>query len=1207
MGACVSTSAVAPQTPLALVKPLPTHAKHYTVPQDIPHEHIRDINEDREGGIWVATQGDGVARLFNGATTVYSMDDGLLSNDTRSIDFDEYGGVWICTRGGVNYLHTDGSILSFNRSNTPIFTSDFFYTASIDGSGTVWAGNSSGHVFYYDWESTPHDSLTGQWKRFHHGITNASWIMDSLVEQGDIVWFGFNRGFALKIDTTTNDHTKFDLVSYGNENDTSLFEHEAYDIALHPEGGIIFLSLNAMAHIDEQVVSHTNFYLLFDDTITRPTDRKFIAGSKFAIHQLDSTNFLLGCRTGLTVFSDGHFQSIESISGFVQCIYESHDGSIWIGTRDGLYSINTPLWQLWNWTAGRWQIVQDEGDRLFLFMYDDQFEPHGHIFDQYSWKQVDFPKQEKFSDSIVMAEGYEDRYLIYHPNRHNYQTVIDDRLGFIKQIESRDKTWLISSATGAYFFRDDQLIEFPLLHNDKRVLSVFETDKETIWFGGIHWLEKWEHGQGEIIDPPVSPKNLDVEIHSIIEYQGQIWLATKNHGLQVRQNEGWRRVSDRDGLVGKSYHALFIDSNDTLWAGSESGGVSSFRDGRWVFYDNRDGLEKGRIDAFYEDGYGHIWVEIQETGLARLTYETLPPQVELASVPQNVLPGEPVFVTLTGVDPWHSTPREQLAYSWRIVDENSGESVIDWTPYSMSTSIRTPFLQPGRYRFEALAQDKSRNTSLTPASAIITVAPYLYSTPQFYIPVSLTSLATIITALLLWRNYKKLAESQFRYRNLLDKDEATLVANWDSKGRLIYCNESFEAAFEPIAPMFRDMTAAQWFGLVHANQAGRFDEAIRSAEKSLETPHLIEARAEHSGNEQWFLWRLRSTRPKGTRANELHAVAVDITLQKEAESSRQRERNQFIEFCDTAEVGLVRLDNTNQVTSMNDVMIRLISSRNGAAPIERWGGSDWLALADHVRTTKTTRSMSLKGVKLDGKSEFYSIVTAIARDEDVELMVFDYTEQKHLQDRFTEISAYEQQKLGRELHDGLGQLLAALSYMGAQLEERSQGQAPQLNRQAAELNRFLSQALEQTRLVSKGLNPYTLQSSGLKQALSDLFNSYQQVYPTLIHFRYDEGLELESLQTAEGLYRIIRECVFNALKHARAECITVTCEQKEGKQVFRIRDDGIGLPEDFDTKSSNGMGTRIMQYYADRISASLRWSSHKETGTEVVIELDCTS
>jgi len=79
------------------------------------------------------------------------------------------------------------------------------------------------------------------------------------------------------------------------------------------------------------------------------------------------------------------------------------------------------------------------------------------------------------------------------------------------------------------------------------------------------------------------------------------------------------------------------------------------------------------------------------------------------------------------------------------------------------------------------------------------------------------------------------------------------------------------------------------------------------------------------------------------------------------------------------------------------------------------------------------------------------------------------------------------------------------------------------------------------------------------------------------------------------MYRIAREAVINANKHAKARQIIVRLERVRQEMVLRVVDDGIGFPKDLNPQ--RGLGYHIMNYRAQLIGGRLKIERPKKGGT----------
>ena len=153
----------------------------------------------------------------------------------------------------------------------------------------------------------------------------------------------------------------------------------------------------------------------------------------------------------------------------------------------------------------------------------------------------------------------------------------------------------------------------------------------------------------------------------------------------------------------------------------------------------------------------------------------------------------------------------------------------------------------------------------------------------------------------------------------------------------------------------------------------------------------------------------------------------------------------------------------------------------------------------------------------------------------------------------------ERQHLGRELHTGVGQLLAAtrlqLEVIAAHLPEPPEAVQQALGR----ISTLAADALDQVRSISKRLHPPEWQRLTLEAALQqswDLSGIPQKFEATL---RIEPLPHAPSLEVKILLYRGAQEALSNVIRHSRATRVDMSLVERAGRIVLTIRDDGAGF------------------------------------------------
>ena len=207
-------------------------------------------------------------------------------------------------------------------------------------------------------------------------------------------------------------------------------------------------------------------------------------------------------------------------------------------------------------------------------------------------------------------------------------------------------------------------------------------------------------------------------------------------------------------------------------------------------------------------------------------------------------------------------------------------------------------------------------------------------------------------------------------------------------------------------------------------------------------------------------------------------------------------------------------------------------------------------------------------------------------------------EQRCLEREILEISERERRRMGLDLHDNLGQILAGVVYMIEALQQRAEAHTPI---QVSDLERIMERIREARSLAcsqARGLFPVTLEEKGLSCALHELTRNTGGLYGISCVFEENASVVVQDPFNAIHLYRIAQEAMNNAVKHGKAEKIEVYLTASGSTGILSIRDNGLGLAEDAHTR--DGMGLPIMKYRASMIGGTVELQRNPDGGTTVV-------
>ena len=197
-----------------------------------------------------------------------------------------------------------------------------------------------------------------------------------------------------------------------------------------------------------------------------------------------------------------------------------------------------------------------------------------------------------------------------------------------------------------------------------------------------------------------------------------------------------------------------------------------------------------------------------------------------------------------------------------------------------------------------------------------------------------------------------------------------------------------------------------------------------------------------------------------------------------------------------------------------------------------------------------------------------------------------------------EATAAERNRLARELHDAITQLLFSINLVAGSLPQLWKTDPEMAERSTGELHRLTRGALSEMRTLLRELRPSTIVDTDLATLVTHLGEG--------LAARHDIPAEIDtemagSLPTDVHLtiYRIAQEVMNNVAKHSNASTLTVNLKGTESSVSLVVVDDGYGF--DDVGGSGGGMGLDIMRERAGEIGADLVVFSEQDVGTTVMV------
>ena len=240
-------------------------------------------------------------------------------------------------------------------------------------------------------------------------------------------------------------------------------------------------------------------------------------------------------------------------------------------------------------------------------------------------------------------------------------------------------------------------------------------------------------------------------------------------------------------------------------------------------------------------------------------------------------------------------------------------------------------------------------------------------------------------------------------------------------------------------------------------------------------------------------------------------------------------------------------------------------------------------------------------------------ITLVRLPSEVSLLrasMLDVTEQRAAEAKLAEVQRNivirqesERQKIARELHDSLGQYLAAMN-MKIGVLDQSVAEAAPVRAGLADLKNLTATVGKEVSRLAWELRPIALDDIGLEPAIQHFVEEWAR----RSGLRFDLHLALKDRRLPPNvettLYRVLQEGITNVVKHARAKSVGVILKASPNDVVLIIEDDGIGFAsEEVRRSSSARLGLLGIRERLAAIRGGLEIEATPGRGTTLIIRV----
>jgi signal transduction histidine kinase len=209
----------------------------------------------------------------------------------------------------------------------------------------------------------------------------------------------------------------------------------------------------------------------------------------------------------------------------------------------------------------------------------------------------------------------------------------------------------------------------------------------------------------------------------------------------------------------------------------------------------------------------------------------------------------------------------------------------------------------------------------------------------------------------------------------------------------------------------------------------------------------------------------------------------------------------------------------------------------------------------------------------------------------------------HLQDE-------ERRRIARELHDSVGQTLAALSMNLASVRAEID-RLKQTANTIADSAALVDDMSKDIRTISYLLHPPLLDEAGLSSALTWYVQGFSERSKIKVDLDVPSDFGRLSRELETAIFRVVQECLTNIHRHSGSPTAKVRISHDNGQVRVLVEDKGKGIPAEkrsqIASSGTPGVGVRGMRERLRQLGGDMQIQSESGKGTKISVHLPATS
>ena len=516
-----------------------------TIEDGLPQNSVTDIEQTRDGYLWLATFG-GLVRFDGVRFTVFDRrTPGIESVRTRALHEDASGTLWAGTDDGMLIRFRHGGFTTFDAEDG--LPPGVVQRIDSDANGAIWI----------TWIDAVTRFADGQFVTYRPGDLPRDVRPRSKATHGSMVWWSVDAdGVHCLV------RGRVDLCVPARQLPLGRIVEVTSD-----RRGTVWVHTDAAAVVRAKDGDFRN-YTPADGLPQRPMIGRFLEDRHGMLWFIEYAG-------GLYTFRDG--RQIATTAETPLSIYQDAEGSIWVGTatRGLLRASDRPI-EMRTVAQGLssnnvYSVFRDRGGRTWAGTWGAGL------------TRFDGATVARFDTTQGLPSGH-------------ITAVFEDRAGRL----------LVGTPQGVAIVAGHRAIPYPDPREWLTIVwAIHQDDDGALWFGTNRGLVRQ---QGSEFTRYTRQDGLpdDTVVTLLGARGGGLWIGTAR-GVARLDGKTFRTYGASDGLTGNHVRALFEDER-ALWIGTYDGGLYRLAGGRLTRYTTADGLHDNGVFQILDDGHGHFWM-----------------------------------------------------------------------------------------------------------------------------------------------------------------------------------------------------------------------------------------------------------------------------------------------------------------------------------------------------------------------------------------------------------------------------------------------------------------------------------------------------------------------------------------------------------------------------------------------------------------------